>query len=333
MFTSNSRRVLQALTLAGAAAIVIGCEGINRKHDNRVLELSGPVETSLTGQRGGSAEMVDYPELIERMEATRQSFLAVREQYIVRLREIERAYLIAGDTVRADWARHQRETVEKLELKTYPYLTAEAPEQRVEVAPEQNLPAADDIYNKALTLLNEVRGVPLAGHLEHNKKKAREALELFRRVLEEYPKSDKVDDCAFFCGEIYKEYLRDDDPDDELAIRYYRWAAQLDPQTPHAARFQCAAVYDFRRHDRAKAIELYHQVLETEENGNMSNQRFAATRIEQLTDEEGSHLRPEVEPLARPPTRTAGQPAPVGEPVAMPVSDESSDAGEPPVQP
>src|SRR6185436_20706918 len=65
----------------------------------------------------------------------------------------------------------------------------------------------------------------------------------------------------------------------------------LDPQTPHPARFQCAVVYDFRKHDRSRAIELYHNVMENETN-NSSNVRFSATRVEQLTDEEHSHVRP-----------------------------------------
>jgi hypothetical protein len=139
-----------------------------------------------------------------------------------------------------------------------------------------------------------------------------------------------VDDCAFYCGEIYKEYLRDDDPDNELAVRYYKWAFALDPQTPHNARFQCAIVHDFRRHDRVRALELYHQVLDTEENGSLSNMRFAATRIEQLTDDEFSHLRPRLGgPFVTPASATTAAPGFDETPITANIQDEPSDTDKP----
>lgn len=271
---------------------LLGCEGTGRKHDPRVLDVQPPLEDAAAASAQPTQQLPNFPDLVEQMLANRETLLSVRKLYFEQLMELERAYLLAGDTVKANWARRQRERLEEVDVEPYPYLTAAPPEHRAEVAPEQQIPEADEIYNRAYTMLKGIRMIPATGFLDHNKKKAREALGLFKQILREYPTSDKVDDCAFCCGEIYKEYLRDDDPDNELAIRYYKWAFTLDPETPHAARFQCAVVYDFRRHDRARALELYHQVLETEENGNLSNQRFAATRIEQLTDDEFSHLRP-----------------------------------------
>jgi hypothetical protein len=307
--------LLAAVILVVTFAALTGCEGISRKHDSRVVDLNPPPgdrDASPAGER-----LANFPDLVEEMMVTRQ-------KYIHQLITLERSYLLAGDDAKADWARHQREATEAVEV--YPYLTPGASEQRVEVSPEASIPEADAIYSQALDLLNQVRGVPFTGHLAANKEKAKKALDLFKKVLREYPKSDKVDDCAFYCGEIYKEYLRDDDPDDELSIRYYQWAVALDPQTPHAARFQCAVVYDFRRHDRTKSLELYHQVLETNENNNESNCRFSATRIEQLTDETRSHLTPQ-EPLrpvpaepvsASPPPPSTSEPPPLRPPAKSP---------------
>ncbi len=310
------------LLALGSFCLLTGCEGINYKHDPRVVDISPPPENGPGRGADTSLETYNFPDLVEQMMATRETYIAAREQYIVRLRELERACLTLGDTARAGWARRQRELIEKAEPITYPYLTAEAPEHRVEVAPEESIPEADAIYARAKALLNEIRGVPLAGHLEHNKRKAREALALFKQVLRDHPRSDKVDDCAFYCGEIYKEYLREDDPDDELALRYYRWAYTLDPQTPHAARFQAAVVYDFRRHNRDKAIELYHQVIELEENNNLSNQRFAAARIEQLTDDDRSPLRPQLaSPTPPPATEVPVVSDRTGDPVRPPLAD------------
>jgi TolA-binding protein len=85
----------------------------------------------------------------------------------------------------------------------YPYLSQQAPEQRVEVKPAQSIPEADALYSRALKIHDEVRLIPLAGALPQNKEKARQALALFKKLLKDYPTSDKVDDAAFFCGEIY----------------------------------------------------------------------------------------------------------------------------------
>jgi tetratricopeptide (TPR) repeat protein len=284
---------------------LFGCQGMFSRTDPQVRDVQLPSDDVALGFSGSSPEPASFPDLVEQMLATRETLLSVRGQYFEELAELERSYLLDGDTVKANWARRQRERLEQVDVTAYPYLTAAPPEHRVEVAPEHLIAEADEIYTQALALLNEVRGIPAIGFLEHNKRKAREALGLFQLVLAEYPTSDKVDDCAFYCGEIYKEYLRDDDPDNELAIRYYTWAFTLDPQTPHAARFQCAVAYDFRRHDRARALELYHEVLQSEEDSNLSNMRFAATRIEQLTDDEFSHLRPQPSALTAGPASDA----------------------------
>jgi tetratricopeptide (TPR) repeat protein len=270
------------LIIAVLAATVVGCEGIARKHDSRVgVDVQPP---PMGGEGLVAAE--DMPNIPDRVE----SMMAAREAYIKEMLALERGYLLLGDTVRANWARRQREVTEGNEV--YPYLTDAAPEQRVVVAPEESIAEADKLYAEGLEVFESIQSLPLGAIIKQGSEDPRRAMRLFKRVLSEYPKSDKVDDAAFYCGEIYKEYLREDDPDNELAVRYFRWAFALDPTTPHPARFNCAVVYDYRLHNRAKAIELYHRVLETEEAGNNSNQRFAATRIEQLTDDEGSHLRP-----------------------------------------
>ncbi|MFQ5423686.1 MAG: tol-pal system YbgF family protein [Phycisphaerae bacterium] len=295
------RWLLAVAILAGA-----GCEGaFTRKHDPRVADLTPPSEGELDAAvRPAPTEDFSFPDLVEDMMATRQ-------QHIDSLLQLESAYLQGGDSVKANWARRQRELFE-MAVEVYPYLTEGTTESHAGVSPDESIPEADEVYTRASKLMDEVRLIPGAGALAGTKSKAREALYLFKSLLRQYPKSDKVDDCAFFCGQIYREYLRDDDPDNELAVRYYRWAFALDPATPHPARFECAVVLDYRRHERDKAIELYHQVLETEEAGNRSNQRYAASRIEQLTDELSSHLRPtDLAPrrTRRTAERTEGEPS------------------------
>lgn len=289
----SRRQSLHFFALASivAAPWLCGCEGYDRKHDYKVVDVTPPDPTEMDTPAGGARASTGHiPDIVEEM-------MARRAAYLQQLVELERAFLAGGDAVRANWARRQRNLTDKVEV--YPYLTQETPEQTaVRVEPKDAIPAADAAYNDALKIRKEVGLIPLAGALPHVKDKARQALEMFKRVIHEYPTSDKVDDCAFYIAEIYKEYLREDDPDDELAIRYYRWALALDPNTPHPVRFQLAVVLDFRRHDRSNSLPLYHQVIELQEDGNVSNQKFAATRIEQLSDEDFSHIRAQ-EPRAR----------------------------------
>lgn len=262
-----------------AVLTTTGCEGVfTRKHDI-ALDVKPPSEDELAA-RDDSAQSINIADEVEHV-------MMIREQYLMALADLETAYLKTGDSVKANWARRQRELSKRVE--TYPYLTEDTQEYHVDVAPEESIPEADATFTEAVKIYEEVKLIPAAGALEPTKNEARKALNLFKTILVQYPKSDKVDDCSFYCGDIYKEYLRDDDPDNELAVRYYRWAFTLNPNTPHPARFQCAVVLDYRRHERDKALELYHQVLEE---SNDSNARWAATRIEQLTDEEFSHERP-----------------------------------------
>jgi tetratricopeptide (TPR) repeat protein len=276
------KQFIERILFLGCAILATGCQDWNRR-SMPPTDLGEPPEKV---QERLKSEDADVAGSVEDM-------LRSRVAYLEQLKRLEKLYLELGDLSRANWARRQRERTEAVEL--YPYLSNRPSQSTPEVSPEEKIPEADALYEKAKAKLNEVRGVPLAGFLEPNREKARQALAMFQELLRKYPKSDKVDDAAFYCGEIYKEYLRKEDPDDELSIKYYEWAWELDPKTPHAARFQCAVVEDFRRHNRKRALELYREVLIDEADLHPSNCRFAASRIEQLTDEEGSHLRPREE--------------------------------------
>jgi len=267
-----------ALVLAAGAA---GCQDWDR-HSRPPTDLSQPPEKVAKRLKDEGADVA----------STVEDMMRSRKAYLEQLTRMEKLYLEIGDLDKANWARRQRERTEMIEV--YPYLSERPIVATVEVAPEKSIPEADALYDKAKAKLNEVRGLPLTGFLEANRVKAREAQAMFQDLIRKYPKSDKVDDSAFYIAEIYKEYLRKEDPDDALSIRYYQWAWELDPKTPHAARFQCAVVEDFRRHNRKRALELYREVLDVE-TLSPSNLRFSASRIEQLTDEEGSHLRPREE--------------------------------------
>lgn len=197
-------------------------------------------------------------------------------------------------STRANWAWRQRTETEAVVV--YPYATDKAPEQSAGVRAEKPIAEADRLYAQADEIIQSFRMIPLAGVLEFNKNKARRAIRILRELIDRHPTSDKVDDAAYWIGECYKEYLREEDPDNMLALRYYAWALELDPRTPHPARFQSAVVYDFRLHDRKRALTMYHRVLDEQEGCHPTNPNFAAERIKQLTDDDASKERPREEP-------------------------------------
>lgn len=137
---------------------------------------------------------------------------------------------------------------------------------------------ADAIMLEALTGLRQLQ---IAG--QRDQRRPRELLEMLVRLIRQYPHSDQVDDACFHAAEILREYLNEF----ELACEFYRRAYLADPATSHPARFQRAALLDFRLNRPAEALAEYRQVilLESQHDAGWanSNARFAAARIKALS--------------------------------------------------
>ena len=176
------------------------------------------------------------------------------------------------------WASYEMDGLKSVNMFRY-LMDAEIPSEQLR--PQASIPDADALYEKGLALMSQGgHGVPAL----YRQDKMVQAAKVFRSLIEAYPQSDKIDDAAFMCGEIHKEYL----PGQErIAVRWYERAWTWDPRTPHAARFQAAVVYDYRLHDRDRALELYQAVLK-DEVGDRSNVRFATRRIHELTTSDRS---------------------------------------------
>jgi len=125
------------------------------------------------------------------------------------------------------------------------------------------------------------------------KAKLQKALDAYRRLMDEHPNSDKIDDAAFYAGEIYasdthKEY--------KLALNCYQRCLNWNPNTDLPAKFRMAVLYDRRLRDRERAMALYKEVVQS--SPNRANIRFAQERIRVLTDR-ASYEAPDAEPGAR----------------------------------
>lgn len=214
--------------------------------------------------------------VVERQEVDLvENVLTHRAQYHQGLEELRDYYREHGYAAKQSWADFELGGLRK--VKTFRYLIdAEVPSD--ELRPTDRVPEADALYQRGLKLMRKGGGkLPIF----YREKTMIEAADAFQQLVQRYPNSDKIDDAAFFLGEIHKEYLPDQEP---IAVKWYERAWTWDPQTPHAARFQAAMVYDYRLHDRDRALELYQSVLKNE-TADLTNVRFATRRIQQLTAE------------------------------------------------
>jgi hypothetical protein len=161
-------------------------------------------------------------------------------------------------------------------VHTYMYLLeAEIPGK--DIRPGAVIPAADALYEKALRLHVEGKGL-LRTFVTTSYGKQRQALMLLRELTRKYPTSTKMPLAAFYIGEIYKEYFREN----IRAVHWYERAWQWDPNITKPARYQAAVVHDLRLFNKAKAVELYRQVIQHEQ-FKPDNVRYAHQRIRELT--------------------------------------------------
>lgn len=237
-----------------------------------------------------------------------------RAMYARLLRALATYYTEHGDDIKATWARSELSDLRR--VKPYRYIRdAEVPVATLR--PTDSIAEADRLYDEAHQLMRKGgHGVPAL----YNQETMKLALAKFKQLIDQYPTSDKIDDAAFFIAEIHKEYF--EEKDNVLAAEWYRRAVQWNPNTPHPARFQLAVLYDFRMHEREKALAMYHEVVSAERD-NISNVDFAQRRITQLTNEETRHARGEnLEDVA-------GRPNPNPVPNDADRGDESTQASPP----
>ena len=143
--------------------------------------------------------------------------------------------------------------------------------------PVEVIPQADEMYEKAVALHEEGKGI-LHIFATTSYPKQRQALGILLRMVRLYPRSTKIALAAYHIGEIYKEYFNEN----IRAVHWYGRAWQWDVNITKPARFQAATVHDIRLLNRAKAIELYRQVI-LHEQFNSTNVRWSHNRIRDLT--------------------------------------------------
>jgi tetratricopeptide (TPR) repeat protein len=254
----------------GVVAVVGGCNVDGRAIRARI----SPSQPVSAGQRPRSEGGVDITIADAREVDLVEEMARHRLAYTQALRRLKQYYQVQGYATKAQWA--DTELRDFRSVKQFRYLM-DAEVASDALRPEQEIPEANALYEKGLSLMRRGgHGIPLL----FRRDRMVEAARVFRELIERFPNSDKIDDAAFYCGEIHKEYL----PGQEaIAVKWYERAWTWNPETPHPARFQAAVVYDYRLHDRDRALELYQRVLKHEAD-HASNVRFATRRIAELTE-------------------------------------------------
>jgi len=273
------------LAVSLCAVLVGGCKTDELAGPQREVAV-GPM-TSLESPAG-----VDVPNVqLDRTEVDLvEELLLHRAMYARLLRALNTYYSEHGNEEKAIWARSEMNDLRR--VKTYRYiLDSEVPVMAM--TPNESIAEVDQLYDEACALMKKGgHGVPAL----YNQETMKLALAKFKELVDRYPASDKIDDAAFFIGEIHKEYFVE--KDNSLAIEWYKRAIQWNPNTPHPVRFQIAVAYDYRLHEREEALKWYQQVLECEPDIEKTNTLFAGNRIRELTTEKTRHAPGEAVPDA-----------------------------------
>jgi len=201
-----------------------------------------------------------------------EHILTARAAYNQAMRDLEQFYQTRNNAQKQGLVSRVRQRFDPVRTYIY-FFSAEAPPENMK--PDDVIPAAEQLYEQAMTLYNKGKPLPLLTDYS----KQREALRLFLTIIEKHPTSTRSPLAAFYIGHIYREYFNED----VRAVMWYQRAWQWDPSIQVGARFQAAVVYDYRLQNKDKAMELYKLVLEFEFE-DLTNRWYARRRIKELNE-------------------------------------------------
>lgn len=205
------------------------------------LLLSSTVVTSPPTSGSGAGSQIDDLPLVKRT-------IAARQEYQAALEALREHYLRTNDLERARWVEDELISYHRISKRPY-RLDLDVPPPNLQ--PLHNIPEANELYRRAMAYKGK-------GWLTEADDNMRRAEILFQQVLSQYPQSDKIAEVAYQLGEIYesrafKQYRR--------AAAYYERHFQWNPRSNSDARLRAARLYDKVLLDRAKASQLYREVI------------------------------------------------------------------------
>ncbi len=197
------------------------------------------------------------------------SITSARDNYRNALEEIIQYYMDIGNHLRLKSARKELRALNKVPQREY----LSAKEIITEVIPSKNIEDANILFEDGKVYKNTL-------NIIKRKSKLISAATRFKKILEDYPESDKADDAAYELAEIYEGYYF---KDYEGAASYYVKCYSLNEKTDKPARFKAALIYDKRLEDYVEAARHYEMALDTCKKTEFLE--IAKTRLEQLKKE------------------------------------------------
>ncbi len=192
-----------------------------------------------------------------------------RTNYKNALEEIIQYYMDIGNHSRLKKARKELKSLS--EMPQLKYLTAS--EKTTSPSQSLNIEEANILFQDGEAYRSSINPVK-------KKLKLKSAEIRFKKILTNYPKSDKADDAAYELASMYESrYFKDY----ESAAFYYAKCYRLNASTDKPARFKAAWIYDKHLNDYKKAIKIYRSVIR---NSKDEAYRFTAkNRLQQLKKE------------------------------------------------
>lgn len=191
-----------------------------------------------------------------------------RQTYRHNLESLVDLFKQAKDTPR--WMRAKDELKDLISVNKYCYLRdADTPSS--DLQPLDQIAPADELYSRALKLKKDSR--PFFA----NRYKTQLAIEAFRKLIRDYPTSDKIDEAAYHIAEICRENLKDY----QRAVRWYECVLAWNPDTQLPVNYRIARIYDKNLVNRLAALNYYRRALQQAPRGS-SQHKDIRKRIDKL---------------------------------------------------
>lgn len=259
-----------------ALLFLIAAPGCNQPQKGGDGLAAGPTDAAGAPAPRRAVNRFDLPDItVVRSDELSQveAVLAHRAAYHRNLRQLRDYYDDQGYDIKRRWAEYELEGFEK--VKPYRYVEErEIPAEQLH--PTRQMAEADAEFDRGVDLMRQGgHGLPVT----YKPAVLAEAYRTLVSMIERYPSSDKIDDAAFLCGELLKEYF----PGHEAtAARWYDRTYAWNPDTDQPARFRAAVLYEFRLNDPQRALPIYHEII-ARQDGDRSTLRFCHGRVAELT--------------------------------------------------
>ncbi len=194
---------------------------------------------------------------------------SARENYKNTLEEIIQYYMDIGNYLRLKSARKELKALNKVPQRRY----LSEKEILTDISPSKNIEDANILFEDGKAYKNPLNIIKRKTNLIP-------AAARFKKIIEDYPESDKADDAAYELAEIYEGYYF---KDYEGAVSYYVKCYKLNEKTDKPARFKAARVYDNHLDDFVEATRHYEMALDTCKETEYL--KIAKTRLGQLKKE------------------------------------------------